>query len=102
LGHVLDNEHAHTFATSHLGSRQVAFTEGSEAGRAMHQQHRQELSGYGKTNAAEGYAEAYAQWIHGGPGTSAAADAYARKFGWPVPRPFQHTEAGRQFAAARG
>jgi hypothetical protein len=97
LGHVLDNEHEHTFQTSHLGSRQVAFHEHSGAGKTLHQRHRQDLSGYGRSNTAEGYAEAYAQWVHGGPSSSAAADAYAREFGWPIPKAFQHTAAGKQF-----
>jgi hypothetical protein len=86
LGHVLDNEHMHTHERSYLGSRRVAFDANRDDVAALQRQHRDNLSQYGKTNVAESYAEAYAQWIHGGPGSSAAADAYAAKFGWKVPK----------------
>jgi hypothetical protein len=39
-------------------------------------------SGYGQTNHFEAYAEAYAQWVLGGPGSSEVADAYAAQYGW--------------------
>jgi hypothetical protein len=86
LGHVLDNEHMHTHERSFLGSQRVAFDANRDDVAALQRQHRDNLSRYGKTNVAESYAEAYAQWVHGGPGSSAAADAYAAKFGWKVPK----------------
>jgi hypothetical protein len=86
LGHVLDAQHGHTKETTHLGSRQVEYTSSREEATALHREQRSQLSRYGQTNVAEGYAEAYAQWIHGGPGINAAADAFAAKYGWAVPK----------------
>ena len=37
---------------------------------------------YARKNPAEGYAEMYAQYKIGGPGSSPIADAYARRYGW--------------------
>jgi len=47
-------------------------------------QHKEQLSDYGKKNANEGYAEAYAQWLLCGndPDTKALTDAYAKKYRW--------------------
>jgi hypothetical protein len=42
----------------------------------------QEGAKYAKTKTVEGYAEMFAQWHHGGPGSSKAADAYAARYGW--------------------
>lgn len=86
LGHVLDNEHQHTHETQYLGSHRVAYDHNRDDVSALQREHRTNLSRYGQTNVAESYAEAYAQWIHAGPGSSPAADAYAAKFGWVVPK----------------
>lgn len=48
--------------------------------------YRSHLSGYGKSTVHEGYAEAFAEWwLTRGQTTNAAAQAYAREFGWRLP-----------------
>lgn len=92
IGHVLDEEHQHareqTPGVSRPSVRETA------AGQRLHGKHRSDpasdLSRYGRRNIAEAYAEAYAQWIHGGPGSSIVADEYAAEFGWVIPKPFRH------------
>lgn len=82
LGHVNDHHASHTHGAglSSLG-RPMPHKLTTDA-EALFKVHRGEMSKYGATNATEAYAEAYAQWHLGGPGTSAVADAYARKYGW--------------------
>lgn len=74
LGHLVDIRNAHNL--------QGAGRPDTREGAAFWNTQKKQLSGYGKTKAAEGYAEAYAQWKVGGPGSSAVADAYAAKYGW--------------------
>lgn len=97
LGHLNDFAHGDVSETSHLGSRQVAFTSPKEDAAELFRANRNDLSRYGQTNATEAYAEAYAQWVQGGPGSSPAADAYAAHYGWPVSAPFKHTTQGIEY-----
>jgi hypothetical protein len=87
LGHVLDG---HNRDTSAKGSRTPSGFELPDVPRedvsTLTRQFAGELSKYGRTNNAEAYAEAFAQWTHGGPGSSAVADAFARRFGWAPPK----------------
>lgn len=69
LGHIIDHGHGHT----HDGKAAGSLFRKLKAG----------LSRYGKSHRSEGYAEAWAQWLIGGPGSSPVADAYAREYGWP-------------------
>lgn len=73
-GHVFDHQHAHV--------EDAFWNKKNPAEAAFFRKWKKHLSGYGKTNASEGYAEAYAQWINGGPGSSEVADAYAERYGW--------------------
>lgn len=57
----------------------------TEKAKNLMQANRTELSTYGNKSSTEAYAEAYAQWIHGGPGSSKVADEYAKEFGWAPP-----------------
>lgn len=86
LGHVVDNLHGHT---SSPGARTSSGAQlppvAQESASALAREHRDSLSRYGRKNNAEAYAEAYAQWVYGGPGSSPVADAYARRFGWTPP-----------------
>ena len=71
LGHVVDNLNQHTRDRG--------------AARAFHSQQVTPLQGefrYAHKNPQEGYAEMFAQWVIGGPGSHPVADAYARKYGW--------------------
>lgn len=74
LGHIVDNAHQHTFVKGQFGNR-----------ADEHIFHRSQLtnglSGYGRSQPVEGYAEAFAQHsLH--PGSNAAANEYARRYGW--------------------
>ena len=73
MGHVLDNINGHTRDQYDL------------AARKFHRENVVPLEGefqYAHKNAQEGYAEMFAQWVIGGPGSHPVADAYARKYGW--------------------
>lgn len=87
LGHVLDGLNGDTFRT--LGKTPSGFdlpSVNTDTAAVLHREHRDDFSKYGTSNLQEGYAEAFAQWVHGGPGSSRLADAFARRFGWPTPR----------------
>lgn len=74
IGHVYDAK------MSHLGDR---LGRGATVqGDGVFKVHRNNLSVYGRTSEKEGYAESFAQFYLGGKGSNAAADAYARVFGW--------------------
>lgn len=90
IGHVLDGSHHHTRTPNEdlelSGGRKLGLgTRSSKRGQELMQANRDTLSGYGNKNSEEAYAEAYAQWIHGGPGSSKVADEYAKEFGWAPP-----------------
>jgi SPP1 gp7 family putative phage head morphogenesis protein len=52
----------------------------------LRREQRDALSGYGRSTAHEGYAEAFAEWwLTRGQTTNPAAQAYAREFGWRLP-----------------
>lgn len=72
LGHIMDHGHDHTDDARPAG--------------AVWRKNKAGLSRYGQTHRAEGYAEAWAQWTVGGPGSDPVADAYAREYGWPPPK----------------
>lgn len=98
LGHTLDGAHKHTRGGVTTTSNGVQIpTERPANVSQLYSKYRSApgveaaggeggLSKYGKTNIMESYAEAYAQWIHGGPGSSKVADEYAKEFGWPTPK----------------
>jgi hypothetical protein len=88
LGHVVDNHNGHTRQTG-ATPHGFTFTSSRDRANAMVNQHRDTLSRYGKSSAQEAYAEAYAQWVHGGPGSNPAADAFAAEYGWPTPKRFK-------------
>ena len=72
LGHVLDNINAHT-------------RDDGDTARLFHTQQVAPIRGefkYAHKNPQEGYAEMFAQWVIGGPGSHPIADAYANKYGW--------------------
>ena len=50
-----------------------------------------EGSAYGTTDPVEGYAEAWAQWVLGGPGSNRFSDAYAEMYGWECRTNSVHT-----------
>lgn len=85
LGHVLDGWGSDTrrnIGTSHPPSQkysEVKFWQDTFAG----------VDGwkYAKKNVAEGYADAYMQWVLGGPGSSPVSDAYAQRYGWDWEEP---------------
>lgn len=90
VGHVLDGSHHHTRTPQAdlelSGGRKLGLgTTPSSRGKELMQANRDTLSKYGNTSSEEAYAEAYAQWIHGGPGSSKVADEYAKEFGWAPP-----------------
>lgn len=73
MGHVLDNINGHT---------KDKF---DQAARQFHREHVVPLQGefrYAHKNSQEGYAEMFAQWVIGGPGSHPVADAYAKRYGW--------------------
>jgi hypothetical protein len=87
LGHVVDNQNHHTpdpgvntFAHAFGGGER--YQPGAEG---FHQEHSHGHSEYGKDSAAEGYAEAFAQWSIAGPGQHKVADTYAEQYGWAKP-----------------
>jgi hypothetical protein len=87
LGHVLDFMNGDTVRSG--GSTPSGFglpPVSNETAASLHREHRGDFSKYGTSSLQEGYAEAFAQWVHGGPGSSRLADAFARRFGWPTPR----------------
>lgn len=87
LGHVLDGLQKDTYrggGSTPSGFPLPRLTDESAA--SLHREHRSDFSKYGTTNLQEGYAEAFSQWVIGGPGSSRLADAFARRFGWPTPR----------------
>lgn len=85
LGHIIDHARHHTrlAPAGTLGHRFVG--EANPRAVALKKENNEALSTYGKTSVVESYAEAFAQWIHGGPGSSSVADAYAKEFGWTPP-----------------
>lgn len=89
LGHVLDHQHGHTNEVRSFSGMPGGFDLDKRDANDMQRAHADGLSHYGKTNVAEGYAEAYAQWVHGGPGSNVAADAFAAKYGWAPPKWFR-------------
>lgn len=89
LGHVMDNVHSHShhhggFTPSGIQLPRVV----EQLARDLfekYKNYRMPLSRYGRTNPAEAYAEAWAQWMIGGPGSNEVADAYAAAFHWRRP-----------------
>ena len=74
MGHIID------FNNGHTGSRlAAAMTHNSGT---FWKENKGQLSRYGNSEAAEGYAEASAQYFLGGKGSSAVADKYAQYYGW--------------------
>lgn len=82
LGHVLDHTHTHTRPHVHNHAGRLITSRISDDAKQLAKEVRKDLSTYGKSNVVESYAEAFAQWVLGGPGSSPAADAYARRYGW--------------------
>lgn len=78
IGHIIDGSHQHTMLQP-PGKKQFATRR--DQMKYWHD-HADELSTYGRANLHEGYAEAFAQWVLGGPGSSRVADEYARRYGW--------------------
>lgn len=72
LGHIFDHQHDHT--------------EDARKAGGLWRKHKTGMGSYGRTKRGEGYAEAWAQWLVGGPGSSPVSDAYAKEYGWPRPR----------------
>lgn len=81
LGHVLDSIHTHTRPVTRDHFRLIKDKVSKDAIQ-LFKTWRKDLSRYGQTNTLESYAEAFAQWVLGGPGSSPVADAYARRYGW--------------------
>jgi hypothetical protein len=78
--HVIAHEYGHAADASYFDP---AFKARTEAMRTLHYD---ELSGYGKTNAAEAFAESFAEWAtKSGVNVSASTQAYATKFAWRNP-----------------
>lgn len=92
LGHILDNAHHHTrtpgtFTPSGIQLPDVVVEASQELFKRFAPTRfaggkPDELSKYGCSSIGEGYAEAFAQWTLGGPGSSPVADAYAEVYGW--------------------
>lgn len=71
VDYTITHEYGH--ARGYVGGRGVDFW----------QQHKAGLSPYGRENADEGYAEAFAEWhVSEGRTDNAAARAYAEEYGW--------------------
>lgn len=71
VDYTITHEYGH--ARGYIGGRSVDFW----------QQHKAGLSPYGRENADEGYAEAFAEWhVSEGRTDNAAARAYAEEYGW--------------------
>jgi hypothetical protein len=79
MGHTVDQAGAHTHTPPIEGSR-------AKPDASAFAQQAGAVSPYAAFNTQEGYAEAFAQWTSGGPGSSPIADAYAKKYGWAPPR----------------
>jgi hypothetical protein len=87
LGHIVDNKHQHTKAKSSFAAlgREHVTHDANVDEHAFHREHRAHLSRYGGANAAEGYAEAFAQHRLGRRGShpnDVIAQEYARRYGW--------------------
>ncbi|GAB3080957.1 hypothetical protein GCM10027053_51820 [Intrasporangium mesophilum] len=79
LGHVVDNDHTHTFHGAGSGMSRHGDT--TDAHKFHNSQKKEGLSRYGQSKVAEGYAEAYAQ-RRLGTAANSAAEEYARRYGW--------------------
>lgn len=87
LGHILDAAHHHT---GHVHASGESDPTHKRRATAFHKKTTVTgMNSYGRSEAAEGYAEAFSQWLlsdrtHGD--HDATADAYAREYGWTTER----------------
>lgn len=83
MGHVVDNILDSTYERhGPKPSESTFWTAQFDGVVGKSRRHKADAWQYARTNPAEGYAEAFAQWVIGGPGSSPIADAYARRYRW--------------------
>lgn len=82
LGHLVDiwNTDTHAKGEGHMGA-----SDNARSARALKDEQAAGLSFYGRSSAAEAYAEAFAEHLHGD-GSNAAARKYATNYGWKAPK----------------
>jgi hypothetical protein len=90
-GHLTEFAAQHTSANENMpppATVQAAFAAANRLSAGLPANSSKGLSEYGRNNAHEAYAEAFAEWtITGGKTDSAVAATYASIFGWPGAQP---------------